>query len=158
MSDLRDRFRPTLTVNDIHQIEEYDPAYDYKNVIFTYRHDPRNVEKHLERGWEIVMTTQPTVDDRSFTPNSKEEKLRPQECITKTKDKHEQVLMRILKTKRKQNAVDDYKQRENLLMQEAKRRGDKIVRRGNEVITKGSELNEGFVDTGPETEINFNEL
>lgn len=147
MSDkekLRAQFRPTLFTQNIHQVENYDPAYLYKNVIFTYRHDPSRVDRYLDAGWEIVETTTPTRDDRSFTPNSKEEKLRPQPCITKTTDKHEQVLMRCLKSRWDQNQIDKKKEREMLRLREAQRRGDKITKRGNEVITSGAELTEQF--------------
>jgi hypothetical protein len=154
---LRDRFRPTLFAQNIHQLESYDPAYEYRNVIFTYRHAPDNVDVHLNRGWEIVETTSSTVDDRSFTPNSKEKKLRPQPCVTKTRDKHEQVLMRILKTTRMQNNIDDNDERKRLNLQDAKRRGDKIVKRGNETIIKGAELNDGYQEIN-EPEINFNDI
>src|SRR3990167_7306831 len=104
--ELRKQFRPSLFTQNIHQVENYDPAYDYKNVIFTYRHDPGRVDRYMDAGWEIVETTEPTIDDRAFTPNSKEKKLRPQPCITKTSDKHEQVLMRVLRTRRTQNQID----------------------------------------------------
>lgn len=147
MSDqkkLREQFRPTLFTQNIHQVDNYDPAYDYKNVIFTYKHDPGRVARYLDAGWEIVETTAPTRDDRAFTPNSKEEKLRPQPCITKTTDKQEQVLLRILKTLRAQNELDKKHTREQLRLKDAQRRGDKIIRRGNEVITKGAELNDGL--------------
>lgn len=141
---LREQFRPTLFIQNIHQVENYDPAYDYKNVIFTYKHDPGRVARYLDAGWEIVETTAPTRDDRAFTPNSKESKLRPQPCVTKTTDKHEQVLLRILKTTRAQNETDKKESREQLRLREAQRRGDKIVKRGNEVITKGTELYDGL--------------
>ncbi len=139
---LREQFRPTLFTQNIHQVENYDAAYDYKNVIFTYKHDPGRVSRYLDSGWEIVETTMPTRDDRSFTPNAKEEKLRPQPCITKTTDKHEQVLMRVLRTRHQQNQTDKKLNNDQLRLREAQRRGDKIVKRGNEVITSGSELSE----------------
>jgi hypothetical protein len=140
--DLREKFRPSLFTQNIHQVENYDPNYMYKNVIFTYKADPGRVDRYFNEGWEIVETTSPTIDDRSFTPNSKETKLRPQPCVTKTTDKHEQVLMRILKSEWEKNQLDKKNQREMLRLREAQRRGDKIVKRGNEVITTGSELNE----------------
>ena len=140
--DLRKQFRSSLFVQNIHQIEDHDPAYEYKNVIFTYKHNQGRVDKYLDAGWEIVMTTEPTVDDRSFTPNSKEKKLRPQACITKTSDKHEQVLLRILKTKRAQNQLDKRDDRERLSLREAQKRGETITKRGNEIITTGKELGE----------------
>lgn len=140
---LREQFRPTLFTQNIHQVENFDPAYNYKNVIFTYRSDPGRVDRYLDMGWEIVETTENLKDDRSFTPNSKEDKkLRPQPCVTKTTDKHEQVLMRILKSKWEQNQIDKKKTNEALRLREAKRRGDRIEKRGNEIITHGSELSE----------------
>lgn len=143
---LREQFRPTLFVQNIHQVENYDPAYEYKYVIFTYRHDPGRVNRYLDKGWEIVETTEPTRDDRAFTPNSKESKLRPQPCIVKTMDKHEQVLMRCLKTRADQNRLDAKAEREHMRLRESQRRGDKIVKRGNEVITTGAELSDKFVE------------
>lgn len=144
--DLREQFRPTLFTQNIHQLENFDPAYVYKYVIFTYRHDPGRVSRYLDNGWEIVETTAVSRDDRSFTPNSKEEKLRPQPNIVKTRDKHEQVLMRCLKKRHEQNQLDKAKKSEELRLKEALRRGDKVVRRGNEIITKGAELSENFRD------------
>lgn len=143
-NNLREQFRPTLFTQNIHQVENYDPAYEYKNVIFTYKHDPGRVSRYLDSGWEIVETTKPLRDDRDFKPNSKEEKLRPQPCITKTTDKHEQVLMRVLRTRRAQNQLDKRNTRVQLQQREAQRRGEKVVKRGNEVITKGSELFDGL--------------
>ena len=142
--DLREQFRPTLFTQNIHQVDNYDAAYDYKNVIFTYKHDPGRVARYLDAGWEIVETTAPLRDDRSFSLTSKEEKLRPQPCVTKTTDKHEQVLLRILRTRHEQNQLDKKNTREQLRLREAQRRGDKIVKRGNEVITKGAELFNGL--------------
>lgn len=139
--NIRERFRPSLFTQNIHQVENYDPAYDYKNVIYTYKHDPGRVDRYFQAGWEVVETTEPTIDDRSFTPNSKEAKLRPQPCITKTTDKHEQVLMKILKSRREQNALDRKHEREQLLVRDSKRRGEKVVRNGNNVTTTGTELN-----------------
>jgi len=140
--EMRDKFRPTLFTQNINQVDNYDPAYDYKNVIFTYKHDPGRVSRYLDKGWEVVETTEPSVDDRSFTPNSKEKKLRPQPCITKTTDKHEQVLMRVLKTMRAENQLDAKRGREVMLQRESDRKGEKTVKRGNEVITTGVELSD----------------
>jgi len=140
--EMRDKFRPTLFTQNINQVDNYDPAYDYKNVIFTYKHDPGRVSRYLDKGWEVVETTEPSLDDRSFTPNSKEKKLRPQPCITKTTDKHEQVLMRVLKTMRAENQLDAKRGREDMLQRESDRKGEKTVKRGNEVITTGVELSD----------------
>ena len=142
-NELRKQFRPALFTQNIHQVENYDPEYEYKNVIFTYRHDPGRIDRYLDAGWEIVETTDNLVDDRAFTPNSKEKKkLRPQPCISKTMDKHEQVLLRILRTKRQENELNKKTHRERLALKEAKARGESIERRGNEVITKGAELSQ----------------
>lgn len=138
----RVQFRPIPYVKDIHQAQDRDPAYTYKNVIITYKADPNRVQRYLERGWEIVESTSPNKDDRSFTPNSKEEKLRPQMCVETTTDGHEQILMRILTSKWEQNKLEDKQLRDQIRMQDAKRRGDKIAKRGNEIITTGAELNE----------------
>lgn len=138
---MKETFRPNLFVKNIHQVIDRDPAYEYKNVIFTYKHDPTRVNRYLEQGWEIVETTQPLEDDRDFSPTDKKEKLRPQPCITKTRDKHEQVLMRILSTKRAENQLKAKKQRDELSARQSRARGETVTRNGNEVITRGSELN-----------------
>lgn len=142
----RVQFRPVPYVQEIHQVQDRDPAFTYKNVIISYKTDPQRVTKYLQQGWEIVEATAPNKDDRSFTPNSKEAKLRPQMCVETTTDGHEQILMRILKTTWDKNQLDKKSNREQLRLQEAKRRGEKIVRRGNEVITKGTELSDKFTE------------
>lgn len=145
MSDsnkLRVQFRPVPYVQEIHQEQNRDPAFRYKNVIITYKSDPNRVQRYLQRGWEIVETTSPSKNDKAFTPNSKEDKLRPQMRVETTTDGHEQILMRILWTKDTENRLDDKDQREQWRIKEAKRRGDKIIKRGNEVITTGTELSD----------------
>jgi hypothetical protein len=137
---MKESFRPNLFVRHINQALDQDPAYDYKNVIFTYKHDPARVNRYLEAGWEVVETTQPLVDDRDFSPKDSKEKLRPQPVITKTKDKHEQVLMKILKTKRAENEVNKKQLRDELYARQARQNGDTVTRKGNEIFTKGSEL------------------
>lgn len=142
MKDLRKNIRPALYVNNIHQVEDRDLAYDYKNVIFTYDHDPSRVDRYEQSGWEVVMTTKSLLDDRSFSPKEKKEKIRPQECVSKTKDGHQQVLMRVLKTRRAENDLDKKLTREQLMLKESERRGDTVTKKGNNVITRGVELSE----------------
>lgn len=143
--DLRLQFRPKLFVQNIHQLESYDPNYEYKHVIFTYRHDPGRVQRYLEAGWEIVETTETTVDDRSFTPNSKDEKLRPQPMITNTKDGHQQVLLRCTKDRRQENELRKKEENDRLSEANTKRKGGEVIRRGNEIITKDAEINENNI-------------
>ena len=88
------QFRPSLDVHDIHQVMDQDPAYRYKYVIMERKHERNRVRKYLDAGWEIVETTKSSKDDRSFTPNSKDEKLRPQMDIVTTSCGQDQVLMR----------------------------------------------------------------
>lgn len=141
----RSQFRPELDVTDILQWIDRDPAYEYKNVIMDYKGEgAKRVERYLDAGWEIVETTETLKDDRSFTPNSKEGKLRPQYCISTTSDDHKQILMRILKTTRAENELKKKADRENLRLREAQKRGESIIKRGNEIITKGTELNENI--------------
>jgi hypothetical protein len=137
-------FRPIPYVQDIHQTQDRDPGYTYKNVIITYKSDPTRVQRYLNAGWEIVETIKSNKDDRSHTPNSKEDKLRPQMLVETTSDGHEQILMKILTSKWEQNQTDKKQGREQARLREAQRRGDRILRRGNEIITTGSELSEGF--------------
>jgi len=144
MSKLRQEFRPIPKVQDIQQAQNRDPAFMYKNVIITYKHDPNRIQRYLNKGWEIVEATEATKDDRSFTPNSKADKLRPQMLVETTTDGHEQILMRILKTTYDKNQLDKKHAREQLRIQEAKRRGDKITKRGSEIITQGAELTDGL--------------
>ena len=138
---MKETFRPNLFVKNIHQVLDRDPAFEYKNVIFTYKHDPNRVKRYLDAGWEVVETTEPLDDDRDFTPTDKKEKLRPQPCITKTRDKHEQVLLRILRTRREENQLKAKAEREMLSARQSQLRGDKVTRKGNEIFTTGSELN-----------------
>lgn len=137
---MKETFRPNLFVRNIQQVIDRDPAYEYKNVIFTYKHDPNRVAKYVEAGWEIVETTEPLADDRDFSIKETKEKLRPQPCISKTRDKHEQVLMRILKTRRAENELAKKKDRDALQLRQSQLNGDKVTRRGNEIFTQGSEL------------------
>lgn len=138
---MKESFRPNLFVRNIHQVLDRDPAYEYKNVIFTYKHDPGRVGRYLDSGWELVETTEPLIDDRDFSPKDTKEKIRPQPCISKTKDKHEQVLMRILKTKRAENQLKAKKERDAIRAKQSIRDGETVTRRGNDEITHGSELN-----------------
>lgn len=149
MSDsnkIRVQFRPVPYVQEIHQVQDRDPAFEYKHVILTYKSDPNRVQRYLSQGWEIVETTEPTRDDRSFTPNSKKETLRPQMRVETTTDGHEQILMRILKSKWEQNQLSKKSTRDQARLQDAQRRGDKIIKRGNEVITTGAELSDKFIE------------
>lgn len=138
---MKETFRPNLFVKNINQVIERDLAYEYKNVIFTYKHDPSRVSRYMDLGWEVVETTERLEDDRDFSPKDTKEKIRPQPCITKTRDKHEQVLMRILKTQRAENTLKSKKEREMLSARQSQLRGETVTRNGNEIFTKGSELN-----------------
>lgn len=137
---MKESFRPNLFVKQIHQVVDRVPAYEYKNVIFTYKHDPNRVSRYLEAGWEVVETTEPLADDRDFSIKDTKEKIRPQPCISKTKDKHEQVLMRVLKTTRAATQMKNKEEREALFARQSKQRGDKVTRQGNEEIIQGSEI------------------
>lgn len=139
---LRESFRPVIKIEDIHQEQQREEGFMYKEVIMTYKNEPGRIQRYLRSGWEIVETTRKSKDDRAFTPNSKEEKLRPQMRVTTTTDGHDQILMRIQTKVWEQNQLDKKEHREQLIFQEAKRRGDKITKRGKEVITTGAELNE----------------
>ena len=138
---MRESFRANLFVRNINQVIEQDAAYEYKNVIFTYKHDPGRVSRYLDSGWEVVETTEQLADDRDFSPKDSKEKLRPQPCVTKTRCKNEQVLMKILKTKRAENQLKSKKEREMLSARQSQLRGETITRKGNEIFTQGSELN-----------------
>lgn len=137
----RKQFRPELDVNDILQWVDQDPAYQYKNVIMDYKIEgPKRIERYIDAGWEPVETTENLKDDRSFTANSKEGKLRPQYCISTTSDGHKQILMRILRTKHAENQLDKKEVRDNLSLQNSRRHGETITKKGNEIITRGSEV------------------
>lgn len=138
---MKETFRPNLFVKNIHQVVDRDPAYEYKNVIFTYKHDPQRVSRYLEAGWEVVETTEPLADDRDFSIKDTKEKIRPQPCVTKTRDKHEQVLLRILRTRRAENEAEKRRVREQLHLRQSQLNGDRVTRKGNEIFTQGSEIN-----------------
>jgi len=137
---MKESFRPNLFVKQIHQVVERDPAYEYKNVIFTYKHDPSRVQRYEEAGWEVVETTEQLADDRDFSIKDTKEKLRPQPCITKTRDKHEQVLMRVLKTTRAETQQKKKAERDELSARQSRARGETVTRKGNEIFTRGSEI------------------
>lgn len=137
---MKETFRPNLFVKSINQVLDRDPMFEYKNVIFTYKHDPQRVSRYLDAGWEVVETTAPLVDDRDFSPKDTKEKLRPQPCVTKTRDKHEQVLLRILKTQRAENQLKAKKERDELHARQSRQRGDVVSKRGDEMFITGSEL------------------
>lgn len=137
---MKESFRPNLFVKSINQVVDQDPAYEYKNVIFTYKHDPKRISRYLEAGWEIVETTEQLADDRDFSPKESKEKIRPQPCITKTRDKHEQVLMRVLKTTHAANQLKKKEARDMLRAQQSRKDGEVVTRKGNEIFTRGSEL------------------
>lgn len=137
----RKQFRPELDVNDILQWVDQDPAYQYKNVIMDYKIEgPKRVERYMDAGWEPVESTGILKDDRSFTANSKEGKLRPSYCISTTSDGHKQILMRILKTRHVENQLDKKQARDNLSLQNSRKNGETVTRKGNEVITRGSDI------------------
>jgi hypothetical protein len=137
----RKQFRPELDVNDILQWVDQDPAYHYKNVIMDYKTEgAKRVERYIDAGWEPIETTDDLKDDRTFTANSKEKKLRPNFCISTTSCGHKQILMRILKTQHEANQLKKKEDRENLSLQNSKRNGETVTRKGNEIITRGSEV------------------
>jgi hypothetical protein len=139
----RKQFRPELDVNDILQWVDRDEAYEYKNVIMDYKTEgAKRIERYMDAGWEPMETMENLKDDRSFTANSKEGKLRPSYCISTTSDGHKQILMRILKTRRAENELQKKDVRDALRTQESKRRGESVSRKGNEEITRGSEVND----------------
>ena len=137
----RKQFRPELDVNDILQWVDQDPAYNYKNVIMDYKTEgAKRVERYIDAGWEPIETTGALKDDRSFTANTKEGKLRPQFCISTTSDGHKQILMRILKTQHEENQLNKKAVRDNLSLQNSRKNGETVTRKGNEIITRGSEI------------------
>lgn len=139
------KFRPALFVQSIHQMENRDPDYEYKFVIHTYRHDVNRVKRYMDAGWEIVDSTEVATDDRSHTPNSKEEKLRPQPVTVTTKDGHQQVLMRCLRTKRAENEAAKKARFDADHERVLKQQGGKVTKRGNEIITHAAEINENNI-------------
>jgi len=137
----RKQFRPELDVNDILQWVDQDPAYHYKNVIMDYKTEgAKRIERYIDAGWEPIETTGVLKDDRVFTANSKESKLRPDFCISTTSCGHKQILMRILKTQFDENQLKKKQARENLSLQNSRKNGETITRKGNEIITRGSEV------------------
>lgn len=137
---MKESFRPNLFVKNIQQVVDRDPAYEYKNVIFTYKHDPNRIQRYFEAGWEVVETTEQLADDRDFSIKDTKEKIRPQPLVTKTRDKHEQVLMRVLKTTRAETQLKKKNERDELSARQSRARGETVTRKGNEIFTRGSEI------------------
>lgn len=143
--ETKKQFRPAMFIQNIHQVEERDPNYEYRNVIFTYRTDPNRVQRFLDQGWEVVESTEQLQDDRDFTPNSKDEKLRPQPIITRTKCGNEQVLLRCLKTRREENELKKKKARDDAQLNALRQRGANVTQRGGETIVTDAEINENNI-------------
>lgn len=137
-------FRPAIDISNIHQVaeEDRDPNYFYKYVSLDYRHDKNRVKRYLNMGWEIVETTKQTLDDRSFTPNTKEEKLRPQPDVITTRDGVRMMLLRITHEQKAQNEADKAAHQDLLHKKQLAARGGRQVQKGNDIRTIEAEVNE----------------
>ena len=101
---------------------------------------PKRIERYIDMGWEPVESTEALKDDRTFSANSKESKLRPNYCISTTSCGHKQLLMRILKSDYANNQLKKKQDRDDLSLRNSRRDGETITRKGNEIITRGSEV------------------
>ena len=144
--EVREPFRPKVNVQNINTISNYDPTYEYKNVIWTYTNDPTRVQRYEEAGWEVVYSTEKLIDDRLFVPNDKEDSLRPKAVTSKTKCGHQQVLMRCVNTRRAENEKSKKLERQKRSDAQVFRRGGSVERKGNQVITRDSEINENSLE------------
>lgn len=107
----REEFRSKFVVDSVARITKDLDKYDYKLVIYNYKHDPLAVEKHEQAGFEVVYSTEHVDDDRKFAPGAeKPEELRPKPVLKTTKDGYTQVLMRRLKTAAKAYALKKAKE------------------------------------------------
>lgn len=133
-------FRPKLRINHIGAITKGSPNHNFKFVIVDYRHDPDAEERHLQMGYEYVMSTDDVLDDRSFVPGeTRKEKVKPS-CITKkTREGYLQVLMKISKDREIQNALKAKKAAEDRY----KRSQKSVHRQGNNVKVDGGEISTG---------------
>ena len=107
-----------FNIDDIAGYEKDDINFDYKGVIFTYRHLPNNVQMHEQAGYSVCYKTgSPWSDDRDFAPdnsNTVHQNRNPDPCIKVTKDGHSMVLMRIPKEQARKLAeqqLKDYQER-----------------------------------------------
>lgn len=145
MSNIKDKFRkqfrPELGVDDILQWVDQEPGYQYKNVRIDMKGEgPRRIERYVDAGWEPVETTDALKDDRSFTPNSKDKKLRPNYCMSTTTDGCKQILMRIPVEQYEKNQQKKAAERAALHNRQLKDRGDKSQKTAEGETILGSEL------------------
>lgn len=105
IDDAREKFRSKLKKMNVAKVLKENKDYIVKGVITNYSEKgvaglDDNFDIHDERGWEIIMSTDPVADDRIFSPdNSKDESLRAKPLTKTTKDGFNMVFMRIPKEK-----------------------------------------------------------
>lgn len=101
----REPFRPRFNLDAVARIKRDDVNFNYKLVIYNYKHRPDAVAEHEAMGYEVVYSTDHIEDDRKFASGTtaEGESLRPRAVLKTTKDGYEQVLMRISKERQKEN-------------------------------------------------------
>lgn len=132
--DARAYFRSKYTTDAVAKIERDDVNYNYKLVISNYKHHPKNVENHLDIGYEFVYSDELIEDDRKYSPNSSDEtKLRPSFVTRTTKDGYKETLLRILKTREIENLAKDAKERREKYLRAT--HSNKVSKQGDSIKT-----------------------
>jgi hypothetical protein len=135
---LREQFRPKLQVSRILAVTKQDPNYLYKAIRFDEHYDPasENIDKYLDRGWEIVSSDEKLADDRTNAPGKQDTNdLRIKPVTQKGKMGAEFVVIKIRKDVDKANRLKD-KQKE----EERFRARTQVKKQGNNEYITGTEI------------------
>ena len=145
----REPFRNKFVIDDVARITFDNKLYDYKLVIYNYPKKPLNVEDHEKKGFEIVYSTEHVEDDRSFSPDSADrgtEKLRAQPVLKTTSDGYQEVLMRRLKTRARQEDIKSLKAQKEKYLRSTKKHGNELHLDDGEITNDELNNNTKFED------------
>lgn len=143
-SELRNSFRPALQVKSINQLKKENPNFHYKLVRYddALNPDGDRLDRYLDKGWEIVSSTDTLDDDRSTAPKSKEEDtLRPKPMTKSGKGGAQFVVMRVTKDQFTQNQQERVNRDLDRLAAKTK-----VKRSGNNIHITDTEINENNVE------------
>lgn len=111
---LRDKFRKTCNITEVHSIEMQDPDYEYKWVNATTSHEGlKRIDRYIDNNWEVVYSKEKAVDQRSTSASQdgKDEDLRVSPVSTTTRSGATMIMMRCHKKHRDENETRKYQER-----------------------------------------------
>lgn len=150
-NSLRDSFRPKSATSFIIKLMRENPNKVYQFIRFDETYDPNgeNVDKYLNKGWEIVVDDQPVVDGRASAPDNKQEtNLRKHPLTKKGRGKAEFLAVCIDKDKLLEN--EKAKAQRNLERYIASSTGRQVVKKGSQLKITDSEVNESNMNNQSE--------